>query len=155
MRTAFKEWAVICEALGSGRQSIILRKGGIHEGRGGFEFSHQEFALFPTRFHEQAAHVREGELPAGWKAAENEFEVGEEVAARFDARFVERTRGEKPYVDLPAAACSLLVQLSAKQIDRTDRCTYTHADEFFSHRRDVTHQGHAATGRMSSVIGRA
>ena len=49
---AFKEWAVVCEALGSGRQSVILRKGGIAEGRDGFAFLNREFFLFPTRFHE-------------------------------------------------------------------------------------------------------
>jgi hypothetical protein len=61
----FKEWAVICEALGRGRQSIILRKGGIAEGREGFSFKHREFFLFPTWFHEQPDKVRElqGEIP--------------------------------------------------------------------------------------------
>jgi hypothetical protein len=54
----FKEWAVVCEALGSGRQSIILRKGGIAEGRDGFSFKHSEFFLFPTWFHEQPEKVR-------------------------------------------------------------------------------------------------
>jgi hypothetical protein len=29
----FKEWAIVGEALGRGGQSIILRKGGIAEGR--------------------------------------------------------------------------------------------------------------------------
>ncbi|MFY8269091.1 MAG: DUF1802 family protein [Terrimicrobiaceae bacterium] len=53
MNVAFKEWAVVCEALGSGRQSVILRKGGIAEGREGFAFKHPEFFLFPTWFHEQ------------------------------------------------------------------------------------------------------
>jgi hypothetical protein len=53
MTVAFKEWALICEALGSGRQSVILRKGGIAEGRAGFAFQHEEFFLFPTWFHEQ------------------------------------------------------------------------------------------------------
>lgn len=55
MSEAFKEWAVVCEALGDGRQSIILRKGGIAEGREGFAFAHGEFYLFPTWFHEQLA----------------------------------------------------------------------------------------------------
>jgi len=55
MSTAFKEWAVVCEALGSGQQSIIIRKGGIAEGRQGFAFRHEEFFLFPTFFHEQLA----------------------------------------------------------------------------------------------------
>ncbi|HEV2097260.1 MAG TPA: DUF1802 family protein [Chthoniobacterales bacterium] len=49
----FKEWAIVCAALGSGQQSIILRKGGIAEGRDGFCFQHREFFLFPTAFHEQ------------------------------------------------------------------------------------------------------
>lgn len=58
--TAFKEWKVVCDALATGRQSILLRKGGIHEGRAGFAFAHDSFLLFPTRFHAQAEHVREG-----------------------------------------------------------------------------------------------
>ena len=53
MGIAFKEWAVICEALGTGLQSVIIRKGGIAEGRAGFSFRHEEFVLFPTWFHEQ------------------------------------------------------------------------------------------------------
>lgn len=57
----FKEWAIICEALGSGRQSIILRKGGIAEGREGFRFKHERFFLFPTLFHEQ---ISKTTLPA-------------------------------------------------------------------------------------------
>ena len=55
----FKEWAAVCEALGQGRQSVILRKGGIAEGREGFSFKHSEFFLFPTWFHEQPKKVRE------------------------------------------------------------------------------------------------
>ena len=52
-RFAFKEWGVVCAALDSGRQSLILRKGGIHEGRDGFRVEHREFWLFPTEFHQQ------------------------------------------------------------------------------------------------------
>ena len=58
----FKEWQVVCNALASGRQSILLRKGGIHEGRQGFSFAHESFFLFPTRFHAIADQVREGEV---------------------------------------------------------------------------------------------
>ena len=54
----FKEWALVCEALGAGRQSVLLRKGGIAEGRDGFGFRHPEFFLFPTFFHEQVVKVR-------------------------------------------------------------------------------------------------
>jgi hypothetical protein len=55
---AFKEWSLVCDALGSGRQSIILRKGGIAEGRSGFSWKHDAFALFPTHFHEQQQALR-------------------------------------------------------------------------------------------------
>jgi hypothetical protein len=55
---AFKEWAIVCEALGRGVQSIILRKGGIAEGREGFSFRHRDFFLFPTFFHEQIEKTR-------------------------------------------------------------------------------------------------
>jgi hypothetical protein len=75
MTAAFKEWALICEALGSGRQSVILRKGGIAEGRAGFAFQHAEFFLFPTWFHEQLERTTlppETPVPA---ALEGEIEI--------------------------------------------------------------------------------
>jgi hypothetical protein len=53
----FKEQSLVCDALGHGTQSVILRKGGIAEGRGGFSFRHREFFLFPTFFHELIAKV--------------------------------------------------------------------------------------------------
>ncbi len=76
-----KEWAIVCEALGRGDQSIILRKGGVAEGRAGFAFRHSEFFLFPTFFHEQIDKVRVNgaEIP---KALESEVEI------RFFARLV-------------------------------------------------------------------
>ncbi len=76
MNTAvgFKEWQVICDALASGKQSLIFRKGGIHEGRAGFSFKHEEFFLFPTRFHAQAEFVTEGQGPK-----ETEWQLGDIV----------------------------------------------------------------------------
>ena len=59
----FKDWALVCAALGHGRQSLILRKGGIAEGRDGFRFKHESFFLFPTQYHQQSEMVRPGELP--------------------------------------------------------------------------------------------
>ncbi len=50
---AFKEWEAVVEALGQGAQIIILRKGGIAEGRAGFQPVHPKFWLFPTRYHQQ------------------------------------------------------------------------------------------------------
>jgi hypothetical protein len=70
----FKEWALVCEALGRGEQTVLLRKGGIAERRDGFGFRHDEFFLFPTFFHEQIVKVRRpgAEIPA---AREGEIEI--------------------------------------------------------------------------------
>src|SRR5687767_12521963 len=57
MRVAFKEWAVVVDALGRGEQTLILRKGGIHEGSDGFQVEEEEFFLFPTLYHQQRAGV--------------------------------------------------------------------------------------------------
>lgn len=62
MKTAFKEWAVIVEALGMGEQIIILRKGGISEGKGGFRVEHPDFLFFPTAYHQQNASVTQKAL---------------------------------------------------------------------------------------------
>jgi hypothetical protein len=59
MRIAFKEWAVVVDQLGRGEQILILRKGGIAEGRDGFQLEHEEFLLFPTLFHQQRESVTE------------------------------------------------------------------------------------------------
>lgn len=53
-RWAFKEWAVICRALASGRQDVILRKGGIVEPGGQFRLEAREFFLLPTFLHQSA-----------------------------------------------------------------------------------------------------
>ena len=76
----YKEWVAVCGALGSGQQCLLLRKGGIHEGRQGFAFKHDRFSLFPTRFHAQAAQVR---IPCDPAAASGEWQVGEEVPIQF------------------------------------------------------------------------
>jgi hypothetical protein len=75
MRMTFKEWAVIVDALGRGEQIIILRKGGIREGKGGFQVQHPEFVLLPTFFHQQ----RESVVPS----AQARFDA---IAPHFPAR---------------------------------------------------------------------
>ena len=80
----FKEWALVCDALGDGKQTVIIRKGGIAEGREGFAFRHREFFLFPTFFHEQLDRVRLAR-PTLPKRRPNEVEI------RYLAR-VEETR---------------------------------------------------------------
>ena len=49
---AFKEWASVVNALASGKQILILRKGGIREESGEFQAEHKEFFLFPTYEHQ-------------------------------------------------------------------------------------------------------
>ncbi|WP_411827454.1 DUF1802 family protein [Luteolibacter sp. AS25] len=83
MSVAFKEWEVICDALASGRQTILIRKGGIHEGRDGFSFAHESFYLFPTKFHAQNDHVREGEFTPG-----EEWKVGDQFSITHRAEAV-------------------------------------------------------------------
>ncbi len=84
-RIGFKEWALVCEALGRDEQSILLRKGGLAEGRDGFAFRHPEFFLFPTFFHEQVEQTRltEAELPVP-----DESRVEIRVYARIEAKIV-------------------------------------------------------------------
>ena len=57
MRIAFKEWAIVVDALGRGDQIIVLRKGGLSEGPGGFQVEHPQFLFFPTLFHQQRKSV--------------------------------------------------------------------------------------------------
>ena len=58
MRIALKEWAVVIDALARGRQMFLLRKGGITEGRDGFELLHRDFLFYPTWEHQQAELIR-------------------------------------------------------------------------------------------------
>jgi hypothetical protein len=58
LRIAFKEWAVICRALAEGRQSLILRKGGIAETGGQFAPEHSRFWLYPTFAHEKPEGIK-------------------------------------------------------------------------------------------------
>jgi hypothetical protein len=59
LRHALKEWAVICRALADGKQSLLLRKGGIDEETGAFALEQTRFWLLPTYTHQQ----REGIVP--------------------------------------------------------------------------------------------
>ncbi len=78
---ALKEWAIVCKALEEGRQTILLRKGGIMEYRDGFELKHDKFMLFPTFEHQSKDSIKE------------------EYHEKFDAMSLENA-SEKEYVDL-------------------------------------------------------
>jgi YfiH family protein len=82
------------------------------------------------------------------------FEVGPEVLDNFAQEFgpaapLTRLPTGKGNVDLRTAARIQLLGagLPNSSIDTTDRCTVTHREEFFSHRRD-----HGITGRMAALI---
>ncbi len=94
MAVAFKEWAVVCEAMGTGRQSIILRKGGIAEGRTGFGFRHSEFFLFPTWFHEQLAKTTLPETTPLPIELEGEVEIRFAAALEWSRLVTDRARLE-------------------------------------------------------------
>lgn len=55
---ALKEWQVVCDLLAAGSQILLLRKGGIHEGQNRFEAAHGQFALLPTRLHQDPAMLK-------------------------------------------------------------------------------------------------
>jgi hypothetical protein len=50
--SALKEWAIVCKGLEEGRQTILLRKGGIMERKHGFELRHNDFYMYPTFEHQ-------------------------------------------------------------------------------------------------------
>jgi YfiH family protein len=86
------------------------------------------------------------------------FEIGEEVATAFHARWGERTRpwlhsgtGKRQHLDLAAANLWQAVQagVPATQVLDTGLCTRCRRDLFFSHRGDG-----GVTGRIITLAGR-
>jgi hypothetical protein len=73
LKIALKEWAVVCQALETGRQMILLRKGGIVEAIGGFELEQSRFLLFPTYLHQNATMLK-SEARVGLLASDAEPE---------------------------------------------------------------------------------
>ena len=67
LQIALKEWASVCTALETGRQIILLRKGGIYESGGEFELENREFLLFPTYLHQNLKMLKP-EAHAGFEA---------------------------------------------------------------------------------------
>ncbi|HEY2092069.1 MAG TPA: polyphenol oxidase family protein [Thermoanaerobaculia bacterium] len=73
------------------------------------------------------------------------FEVGEEVAGRFDERFVDRSHA-KPHVDLPAYTADVLRTRGIERIHDSGLCTRCEGSIFHSFRRD------GSGGRNLAVI---
>tara|TARA_Y100000590_G_scaffold34596_1_gene37729 strand:+ start:2720 stop:3274 length:555 start_codon:yes stop_codon:yes gene_type:complete len=58
MTSTLKEWATVVKALEQGKQTVILRKGGILETASGFNIETEKFFLFPTWEHQETKHVK-------------------------------------------------------------------------------------------------
>ena len=63
----------MCHALEQGRQTVLLRKGGIYEAAGEFEVENREFLLFPTYLHQNLKMLKPAEH-AGFEARSAEPE---------------------------------------------------------------------------------
>lgn len=61
VRHALKEWACVVEALREGRQTLLLRKGGIDEPHGEFKAAHPEFLLAPAWEHQKSELLKPAE----------------------------------------------------------------------------------------------
>ena len=55
---ALKEWATVVNALETGDQTVLLRKGGILEDSSGFVVESEKFFLFPTFEHQETKHLK-------------------------------------------------------------------------------------------------
>jgi hypothetical protein len=82
-----------------------------------------------------AFHAQEAEAWLGPSIRVCCFEVGEEVAGRFDARFVDRSRA-KPHVDLAAYTADVLRNRGIDRIYDSGLCTRCEGSMFHSFRRD-------------------
>jgi polyphenol oxidase len=79
------------------------------------------------------------------------YEVGEEVAGLFESKYVDRSRGSRPFLDVRMINAGLLAQsgLDVKNIEISPDCTICSSRRFHSYRRDGK-----ASGRMWAVIGK-
>ncbi len=64
---ALKEWAALVAAIGDGKQTVLLRKGGLREGP--FKAPASSFYLFPTSFHSEGSLLKPDAEEAYHKAS--------------------------------------------------------------------------------------
>ncbi|MFV9633345.1 DUF1802 family protein [Mycobacterium neumannii] len=89
---ALKEWSAAIHALLDGRQTVLLRKGGIHEKR--FAVTASRFLLFPTVAHSHAERVRAEHRDLLEVATADSTEAA--VVVRAGARVVAAVEVNKP-----------------------------------------------------------
>ncbi|GIW76777.1 MAG: hypothetical protein KatS3mg104_1840 [Phycisphaerae bacterium] len=96
---ALKEWQGVCRAIETGRQILLLRKGGIHETEGRFEVEYREFLLFPTWLHQNPKWVKEADRHLFQRRDQepNEIEIRSFVRVTDIVRI--RTRAQMDVID--------------------------------------------------------
>ncbi|KAA0081314.1 DUF1802 family protein [Mycolicibacterium sp. P9-64] len=90
--TALKEWSAAVHAMLDGRQTVLLRKGGIGEKR--FDLAAPEFVFFPTIAHGHAERVRPEHRDLLEVAAADSTET--EVVVRAGAKVVAAVAVNRP-----------------------------------------------------------
>ena len=90
--TALKEWSAAVHAMLDGRQTVLLRKGGIREKR--FDLAAPEFVFFPTVAHGHAERVRPEHRDLLTAAASDSTEA--EVVLRAGAKVVAAVAVNRP-----------------------------------------------------------
>jgi hypothetical protein len=90
--TALKEWSAAVHAMLDGRQTVLLRKGGIGEKR--FDLAAPEFVFFPTVAHGHAERVRPEHRDLLDAAASDSTEA--EVVVRAAAKVVAAVAVNRP-----------------------------------------------------------
>ncbi|MEE9285574.1 MAG: DUF1802 family protein [Dehalococcoidia bacterium] len=104
--TALKEWSSVVEALKSGRQIILLRKGGLADKGRVFAVEDDEFFLYPTYLHQQVEFIKPECVAAFQQASATPSENG---AVTFDSYAV-------VHESVPVASEATLRRLDALHI---------------------------------------
>jgi hypothetical protein len=117
--TALKEWSAAVHALLAGRQTVLLRKGGIHEKR--FEVSAREFLLFPTVAHSHTERVRPEHRDLLAPAASDSTE--EQIVVRAAAKVIAAVEVQRPH-DLDALDAIADLHIWTADSVRADRVDF-------------------------------
>ncbi|KRE31910.1 hypothetical protein ASG82_02835 [Mycobacterium sp. Soil538] len=112
---ALKEWSAAVHALLDGRQTVLLRKGGIGEKR--FEVAASRFLLFPTVAHSHAERVRPEHRDLIGPAAADSTDA--EIVVRAGARVVDAVEVARP-VNLESIAQQHIWTDTSVREDRLD-----------------------------------
>lgn len=112
---ALKEWSAAIHALLDGRQTVLLRKGGIGEKR--FEVAASRFLLFPTVAHSHAERVRPEHRDLLGPAADDSSE--DAVLLRAGARVLAAVEVHRPE-NLDAIAAHHIWTAESVRADRLD-----------------------------------